>query len=33
LTRARKMADALWARFADHSESGLFMGKAAEEIR
>jgi hypothetical protein len=30
-TRAREMADALWERFADHGEGGLFMGEAAEE--
>lgn len=31
LTRAREMADALWERFADHGEGGLFMGEAAED--
>jgi hypothetical protein len=31
LTRAREMADALWERFADHGDGGLFMGEAAEE--
>ena len=31
LTRAREMADALWERFADRGEGGLFMGEAAEE--
>ncbi|WP_296806090.1 DUF255 domain-containing protein [Thiocapsa sp.] len=30
LTRAREMADALWERFADHDEGGLFMGEPAE---
>ncbi|WP_373509095.1 protein-disulfide reductase DsbD domain-containing protein, partial [Thiocapsa sp.] len=30
LTRAREMVDALWERFADHGEGGLFMGEAAE---
>jgi hypothetical protein len=31
LTRAREMADALWERFADHGEGGLYMGEAADE--
>ncbi|HSO83198.1 thioredoxin domain-containing protein [Thiocapsa sp.] len=31
LTRAREMAEALWERFADQGEGGLFMGEAAED--